>query len=276
MASYSLGKILGFNVRLDASWFIIFFLLIWTFGTGVFPAVLPGRPEWVHLLMGVAAALLFFSSLLGHELSHSVVARAKGIPVRGITLFIFGGIAMTEREAETPGDEFQIAGAGPLASILISVLFFAVAFGLRRIDAPAAFGVVSIYLGELNLLLALFNLLPGFPLDGGRLFRAVVWKTTGSLERATRWAAAAGAGLGYLLMALGVFEALGGAMLNGLWLVFIGWFLRNAARAGAPTRRPVAGAGGEPFERRGPPGPADPEPRQDRQDPPLGREVGRQ
>lgn len=229
MGDFRLGSILGFEIRIDFSWFVIFFLILWSFAGGVFPAQYPEQSPRTYWLMGGVGALLFFASLLAHELSHSLVARAKGIPVEGITLFIFGGMARTRLEAEDPGDEFAIAAVGPLSSLVIAGLFGAVWWiGSRAGWSPAVTGVAG-YLGFLNVLLAVFNLLPGFPLDGGRLFRSLVWKLTGDLTRATRWATTGGKALGYALMGLGALQLLAGAALGGLWLLFIGWFLRNAA-----------------------------------------------
>jgi CBS domain-containing protein len=159
------------------------------------------------------------------------VARTKDIPVEGITLFIFGGMAHTRMEAEEPGDELAIAGAGPLASVVIAGLFAGIAWMGHRSAWPTLLLAPAEYLAWINLILAGFNLLPGFPLDGGRLFRAVAWKVTGDVTRATRWASAGGRILGWLLIGLGAIQALGGAAVGGLWLVFIGWFLRTAAQA---------------------------------------------
>ena len=229
MNGLRLGSVLGFEIRVDYSWFIIFFLILWSFSAGVFPQAVPGLAPASYLAMGAAGALLFFASLLAHELSHSVVARSKGVPVEGITLFIFGGMAHTRREAETPGDELLIAGVGPLASLVLGVLFAAIWWVGTMLALPAPIPAVARYLAFVNVILALFNLLPGFPLDGGRVFRALAWRATGDRAKATRWASAGGQWLGYGLMALGILQVLGGAVLGGLWLVFIGWFLRTAA-----------------------------------------------
>lgn len=229
MGDFRLGSVFGFEIRIDFSWFIIFFLIMWTFTVAVFPTNFPGLSRGAYLGMGVAGTLLFFASLLAHELSHSLVARRKGIPVEGITLFIFGGMARTRMEAEEPGDEFYIAVVGPVSSIVIGLLFGLVWWlGTRAGWAPAITGV-ALYLGFLNIVLAVFNLLPGFPLDGGRLFRSLVWKITGDVTRATRVASTGGKWLGYALVALGVLQIFAGGLVGGLWLVFIGWFLRNAA-----------------------------------------------
>jgi Zn-dependent protease len=228
---FSLGRMLGFPISADYSWLILFFLILWSFTMGVFPAGAPGLSFASYLVMGLAGTVLFFVSLVVHELAHAVVARVKGIEVEGITLFVFGGLARTRSESTTPGDEFQIAGVGPLASFAMAALFWSIGWAAASGGAGPAVEVVATYLAALNLALGVFNLLPGFPLDGGRLLRAVVWKATGDMTRATRVAARAGQGLGWLLIGFGVLLALGGQLVSGLWLVFIGWFLGNAARA---------------------------------------------
>lgn len=226
-----LVRIAGFEISLDYSWFIIFFLILWTFTTVVFPHQYPEFGRGTYIAMGVVGTLLFFASLLLHELSHSLVARAKGVPVEGITLFVFGGMARTRSEARSPGDEFRIAGVGPLASLVLAALFWSVGrLCLRMGWSEAVFGVAS-YLAMLNLALALFNLLPGFPLDGGRLFRAVLWRATDNLRRATRIATTGGRWIGYGIIALGLLQLFGGGLIGGLWFIFIGWFLAGAADA---------------------------------------------
>ena len=236
MSGFRVAKILGFEVRVDYSWFIIFGLILWSFTSGVFPSRAPGLEPWAYALMGGIGALLFFVSLLLHELAHSVVAQARGIPVAGITLFLFGGMAHTTKEAESPGDEFLIAVVGPLASFLIAAALGGLVWiGLRSGWHPAVL-IVGEYLAALNFALAVFNLLPGFPLDGGRLLRAVVWKVTGDVTRATRVASAAGRLLGYALIAFGIWIGIGGDIFGGVWLAFIGWFLRNAAVASLQQR----------------------------------------
>jgi Zn-dependent protease/CBS domain-containing protein len=229
LRGFRIGSVLGFEIRLDASWFIIFFLVLWTLSAGVFPAVAPGQSTAAHLVMGAAGTLLFFASLLLHEISHSLVARSKGIPMRGITLFLFGGLAHTSREPDTAADELQIAGIGPVVSLLLGVLFLGLAALGRGWGWSPAVHEVSQYLGFINVALAVFNMLPGYPLDGGRIFRALSWKLTGDLAKATRWATTGGRWIGLLLIVLGILDALAGALLGGLWLVFIGFFLRGAA-----------------------------------------------
>lgn len=219
-------------MNLDYSWFIIFFLVLGTFAGAVFPAHAPELGRTAHLLMGLAGAILFWVSLLIHELAHAFAARARGVGVEGITLFIFGGMARTTREASRPVDEFVIAVVGPLASLALAVVGYGVGLAGPGLGIHDSVTIVAEYLGFLNLLLAVFNLFPGFPLDGGRILRAALWKATGSLRRATRIAALAGRFLGWGIIGLGIWSLLvGGGVIGGLWLIFIGWFLTHAARS---------------------------------------------
>ncbi len=229
MGGFRLGRIFGLEIRIDASWLIIFFLVLWSFTAGVFPQRYPGLSSLNYAAMGWVGTILFFVSILLHEMAHSVVARARGIPVEGITLFVFGGIAHAGREFDNAFDEFVIAAAGPVSSFLIAGAFSGVAALGASLGWSVAITGVASYLGLLNLVLAVFNLLPGFPLDGGRLLRAAVWKYTGDMTRATRIAATGGKGLGYFLMALGFGQLLAGALVSGMWMVFIGWFVRLTA-----------------------------------------------
>jgi len=231
VGGFRLGSVLGFEIRIDYSWFVIAFLILWSLAAGVFPTRVPGLERPAYLLMGAVGMVLFFASLVAHELSHSLVARRRGVEVAGITLFVFGGMAHTTGEAETPDDELAIAGVGPLCSLALAMSFWAVGWIGSRGGWPEPVVVLAEYLALLNLILAVFNLLPGFPLDGGRLFRALVWKRTGDLTVATRRATQGGKALGYGLMGLGALQALLGGFVGGLWLVFIGWFLRTAATA---------------------------------------------
>jgi Zn-dependent protease/CBS domain-containing protein len=229
MTGFRLGSVLGFEIRIDLSWFLIFFLVFWSLSVGVFPQRFPELPRATQLAMGLVGTLLFFGSLLTHELSHALVSRSKGIPIEGITLFIFGGMAMTRREPDSPKDELLIAGVGPLTSLALAGLFAVAGWAAAAAGlGPQVWGVTG-YLAFINLVLAIFNLAPGFPLDGGRVFRAITWWVTGDRSKATRWAVEGGRWLGLVLMVLGGVEALTGAALSGLWLVFIGWFLRNLA-----------------------------------------------
>ena len=230
MQGFRLGSILGFEVRIDSSWFVIFFLILWTLSAGAFPTQFRELSSWTHFVMGTAGTVLFFVSLLLHELAHSLAARSKGISVKGITLFIFGGIAQISSEAKTPGDEFQIAVVGPLTSFAIA-LACSLTVWLGEVSnwSVAVTGVFG-YLAFINFALGIFNLLPGFPLDGGRVFRAIVWKCTGNLTRATEIASSSGKALGFVILILGVLLLFRGLIFNGLWLVLIGLFLQNAAR----------------------------------------------
>ncbi len=228
----SLGRIAGVEIRLDYSWFILLFVILGSLAGALFPAFAPEVSRMGHLAMGVVGAFLFFASLLLHELGHAVTARARGIEVEGITLFIFGGMARTRREADGPGDEFLVAVMGPVVSFALAAGFYLVgAVGMRQGLGPEI-TVTAETLGYLNLLLAIFNLLPGFPLDGGRILRALLWKVTGSLRKATQAAAAAGRVLGWAIILIGIWSLLSaGEFVAGLWLVFIGWFLTQTARA---------------------------------------------
>ncbi len=229
MQGFRLGSIFGFEIRVDLSWFLIFFLILWSLTKNLFPANYPELSETTYLLMGAVGTLLFFASLVAHELAHSLVAKAKGIPVEGITLFVFGGISRTRMDAETPGDEFQIAVVGPLVSLILAGLFALIWWFSHRTGWTSVVTGVARYLASINLLLAIFNLLPGFPLDGGRLFRSLVWKITGDLKKATRIASWGGQFFAYVIMTLGLVQLFGGNLLGGWWLVLIGWFLANAA-----------------------------------------------
>lgn len=232
----SVGRLAGVEIRLDYSWFILLFLILGSLAGALFPAYAPEVSRLGHLAMGVAGTFLFFASLLLHELGHAVAARFRGMEVEGITLFIFGGMARTRSEPGSPGDEFIVAGMGPLVSFALAAGFYLVAGIGTRWDVGSAVTVTAETLGYLNLLLAVFNLLPGFPLDGGRLLRAALWKVTGSLRRATAAAAGVGRLLGWAIIAIGIWSLLSaGAFIAGLWMVFIGWFLTQAARSAYQT-----------------------------------------
>jgi Zn-dependent protease/CBS domain-containing protein len=233
-SGFRVASIRGFDVRIDPSWFILFVLILWSLSAGTFPAVAPGLASWAYLAMGLVGALLFFVSILLHELAHSVVAQSKGIGIQGITLFAFGGLAHTQEEPRRPEDELVIAGIGPVVSFALGAAFLLLAALGRELGWSSAVHEVAQYLGFINLLLAIFNLLPGYPLDGGRVLRAMVWRQTGDFARATRWATTGGRWLGLGLIALGIAEAiLLGALLGGIWLVLIGTFLRGAAGSAA-------------------------------------------
>jgi len=223
----NLGKIFGIQIRIDYSWFIIFLLITWSLGSHYFPYYYPGWQSLTYWIVALSTCLIFFACVLAHELSHSLVSKAHGTPVRDITLFIFGGVAQIVSEPEKPGKEFLMAFAGPLVSIAIAILFRFVVFVIRSPLHPIS--ALAYWLSRINLILAIFNLVPGFPLDGGRLLRAVVWKITGNFRKATRVASGAGQFVAFLLIFFGMFMFFTGRFFNGIWFVFIGWFLNNAA-----------------------------------------------
>ncbi len=226
--SIPLGRILGIPLGLDYSWFLVFALVTWSLGSSYFPDQYPGWSVGLYWTIGLATSLLFFLSVILHELGHSVIALRNGIPVRSITLFIFGGVAQIGREPGSPGVEFGVAIAGPIVSFTLAGLFGALGW-LGANLAP--FAALASYLAYINGSLALFNLIPGFPLDGGRVFRAIVWKVTHSFRRATEFASSAGHLFAWLFIFLGVWQMFSGNFAGGLWIAFIGWFLQNAATA---------------------------------------------
>ncbi len=222
-----LGRLFGISVILHYSWFIIFALITWALATSYFPST---YPEWslaTHWAVGLATSLLFFSSVLAHELSHSIVAQAAGIPIDSITLFVFGGVSRMTKEPENPGTELRVALAGPVMSLLIGGVFWGIWLVASGFNEPLA--ALAIWLGWINVVLAVFNLIPGFPLDGGRVLRSILWWRRGNLRDATRTAANVGRGIGYLFIFGGIWMIFWGFLLNGLWIAFIGWFLQNAA-----------------------------------------------
>ena len=226
---FTLFKLMGFEVRIDASWIILAALITWSLAVGYFPAYDRGLPTPDYWYMGIAAALLLFLSIVVHEFAHSVVARRNGLPMQGITLFIFGGVAEMGDEPAQPGIEFWMALAGPLTSILIGTI----AYGIYRETAgvwPAPVTAVIHYLGWINWVLAIFNLIPAFPLDGGRVLRSAIWHSTRNLDRATRIASGIGEGFGVLLMALGIISLFFGSFVQAIWWFVLGMFLRGAAQ----------------------------------------------
>lgn len=227
--SIRLGHIFGISIGIHSSWFIVFILVIWSLATGFLPQGYPGWSATAYWAAAAITSLLFFASVLFHELAHSLVAQANGIPVASITLFIFGGVAQIRREAHRPGVEFWMALAGPLSSLVLGALFGIAWLFTRGISGPTM--AIASYLAQVNLLLALFNLIPGFPLDGGRVFRSLVWQWSGNLRLATRMATGTGQIVAFAFIAWGILLVFSGSLLNGLWLAFIGWFMNNAADA---------------------------------------------
>lgn len=226
---FSVGRWFGFEIRIDYSWFLVFFLVVWTFSASEFPRQMPGASQTVYYVAGTSAALLLFLSVLLHELSHATVARSRGLEVESITLFIFGGVAQMGMEARTAADEFLLTAAGPLCSLALGGAFWGIGQAAEAVGAPAPTLLVTNTLAVVNVALAVFNMIPGFPLDGGRIFRSAVWWVTGDATRATRWATRGGQGFGWLLIGLGALSLWQGYALNGMWAMFIGWFLSSAA-----------------------------------------------
>ena len=228
--AWRIFKIFGIEIRIDSSWILIFGLITWALGGNYFPTQYPHWPLWQYWLVGIIASLLLFASVLAHELTHSLVARSRGEEVRSITLFLFGGVAEIAEEPETPAKEFAIALVGPLSSIIIASLFFGLWYVTQGINEPVA--AIARYLAFINAILALFNMVPGFPLDGGRVLRSIVWRVTGNLKRATRIASVTGNVIAFLLIIFGIWQFFRGFFFNGLWIALIGWFIHSAAERG--------------------------------------------
>lgn len=227
MTGIKIGHIYGIEIRLDFSWFIIFTFFSWTLAAFYFPHHYPHWSMQLNWAMGILASLFLFTSVLLHELSHSLVAKKHGEEVKTITLFILGGVAQMAKEPPTPYAEFTMAIAGPLASFALGVLFLGLWWLLRPFSEPLT--ALTKYLAIINFILGTFNLLPGFPMDGGRVLRAIVWKTTGNLRRATHLAAKVGQIVASIFIFFGLFQILAGLWLNGFWFMFIGWFLYQAS-----------------------------------------------
>jgi Zn-dependent protease/CBS domain-containing protein len=244
------GRIFGIEIHVDWSWIFIFLLVSWNLAAGVFPAWHPDWGPGLNWAVAIAAALLFFASILLHELAHSLVAKARGLPVRRITLFLFGGVSNIEREPPSPKTEFLMAIVGPITSIVLGVIFLflgnimAANMAETVTDPVAVFSrldplpTLMLWVGPVNIIVGLFNLVPGFPLDGGRVLRSILWAVTNDLRKATRWASAVGQMFGWLLIVAGIamvfgveVPIFGSGLIGGLWLAFIGWFLNNAAEA---------------------------------------------
>ncbi|WP_168210649.1 site-2 protease family protein [Persicimonas caeni] len=248
--SLSLGRLFGISIKLNWSVLVIFALIVVNLAVGVYPEWHPGWSPLLLWTVSLAAAVVFFLSLLAHELAHSLTAKAYGLPVRSITLFLFGGVSDIQEEPDTPWREIVIAGVGPLMSLVLGILFLWWFNLLMPVDAggvdaqmqaftelgPTA--SVLAWVGPINILLAVFNMIPALPLDGGRVFRAILWKATGDLKKATRWSAAVARLISWTLVGVGVamifgieVPFLGSGFIGGLWLAVIGWFLGRSAMA---------------------------------------------
>lgn len=248
-SSFRLIRIAGIDIGIHYSWAFIFLLLLITLSLNYFPQASPGHLRTGYWASGFIAALMLFISVLIHELAHSLVAKARGIPVHSITLFILGGVSNLEEEPKKPGIEFLMAVIGPVTSLILAVLFWIVFLFTQPhstfadlfrfsgwLPQASLLGAGLLYLALINISLAVFNILPGFPLDGGRVLRAIIWGATGNLVRATNIAATVGRIVGWAFIALGVLWIFGGNLITGIWFGIIGWFLSSAADS---TRREV-------------------------------------
>mgnify|MGYP005839647419 CR=1 FL=1 len=244
-----LFSLFGFEVRLDASWLIIAVLVTWSLAAGLFPYLYPGLPRDTYWTMAVVGALGLFLSIVFHEFSHSLVARRFGMPMKGITLFIFGGVAEMGDEPPTARAEFFMAIAGPVASLMIAAVFFVLYRLGEQAGWQAPVNAVIYYIASINAILAAFNLLPAFPLDGGRILRAILWGSRGDLRWATRVTSTIGAAFAVGLMFIGILQFIGGNLIGGMWLVLIGMFLRNAAQTSYQQLLVRKALEGEPVRR---------------------------
>jgi Zn-dependent protease/CBS domain-containing protein len=227
--SWRIARVGGVEIRIDSSWVVLALLIAYSMYVR-FRFVYPRLEAGPGAALAIAAAILFFGSVLAHELCHALVSRARGIPVQDITLFLFGGATRARVDMRGPTDEFVIAAVGPVSSLVIAGVFWLLSIGVEGVAPRPLSGALG-YLAWVNLVLAVFNLVPGFPLDGGRLLRAAVWRATGSLSRATRVASIAGQAIGWTLVGLGLLSLLRGSLVGGIWFAAIGWFLVQSARA---------------------------------------------
>jgi Zn-dependent protease/CBS domain-containing protein len=227
----SIGKAFGISLKLHYSWFIIFALVTWTLVASYYPTAYPNWSITMKVSAGLITSLLFFASVLLHELMHSLVAVREGIPIQGITLFILGGVSEMTDEPKTAKDEFRMAIAGPAASLVLGGIFWGIWFLMRgsSVISTQFVAAIAYWLGYINLALGVFNLVPGFPLDGGRVFRSLLWWRSGKVNSATRIASNIGRAIGFLFILAGIFLVFTNNWVNGIWLALIGWFLESAA-----------------------------------------------
>jgi Zn-dependent protease len=228
-ARLTLFKLFGFAVRADMSWFIVVVLVITSLSTEAFPRLYAGLTPIVYWLMGIVGAIILFLSIVTHEFAHALIARRYGIPMRGITLFVFGGVAEMDDEPPSAKAELLMSLAGPATSLLLGAVFLAGYAAAVFMNAPLSVAGVVGFIGSTNVMLALFNLIPAFPLDGGRVLRSLLWMRSGNVRRATRRASQTGSALGLILVFGGIVQAFTGNFIGGLWWFLIGMFIRNAA-----------------------------------------------
>jgi Zn-dependent protease len=247
--SIKLFKLLGFQVKVDLSWFFLALLVTWTLAVGYFPFTYAHLSTGTYWIMGAFGTLGLFLSIVLHELGHSIVSRRHGLPMKGITLFIFGGVAEMTDEPPSARSEFLMAVTGPAVSIVLGILSYVVFWAAGQMQWPDIVSGVFRFLGYINLVLAAFNLLPAFPLDGGRVLRSFLWHRKGNLHQATSTASKIGSGFGALLIGIGVVAVLFGYFISGVWWFLIGMFLRNAARSSYVQLEIRDALKGEPIER---------------------------
>jgi len=245
----TLFRLFGFAVHVDLSWIVIAVLITWSLTAGLFPFQYRGLSAGTYWMMGLAGALGLFFSIVFHEMSHSLVARRFGIPMKGITLFIFGGVAEMDDEPPSPRAEFWMAIAGPLSSLFLAAAFYGLYIFGARSGWPAPFNGVVGYLGVINVILAVFNMIPAFPLDGGRVLRSILWGWRNDLRWGTRISSAFGSAFGLFLIFVGVLNALRGNFVGGVWQFLIGMFLRDAARGSYQQLVARQALEGEPVRR---------------------------
>jgi len=225
-----LFSLFGFKVGIDISWLFLAVLITWSLASGLFPYYFEGFSRATYWWMGIAGAAGLFVSIVFHEFSHSLVARHFGLPMKGITLFIFGGVAEMESEPSSPKAEFLMAIAGPISSAVLGAGAYGASLWGASAGWPAPATGVLLYLGWLNFILAAFNLIPAFPLDGGRVLRSILWRVKGNLRWSTHVASTLGSAFGWILVAWGIFNFIGGAFIGGVWYFLIGLFIRNASQ----------------------------------------------
>ena len=226
----TLFRLAGIEIRLDPSWLLLAILITWTLAVGFFPQSYPDLEPGTYWLMGVIAALGLFASIILHELGHALVAQRDGLEIDGITLFVFGGVAEMKAEPASPAKEFRMAIAGPIVSLALAFVCWLVAVAGSTVGAAEPFVGVFAYLALINTILAVFNMVPAFPLDGGRVLRAALWHWQGSLRRATRVTTTLGSGFGILLIVMGLLNVLAGNLIGGIWWFILGLFVRGAAQ----------------------------------------------
>ncbi len=239
-----LFRLMGFEVKVDLSWIVLAVLVAWSLSTGLFPMTVEDLPSRAYWAMGITGAIGLFLSIIAHEFSHSLVARKRGMPMKGITLFIFGGVAEMGEEPPEPKTELMMAAAGPLSSMVIALLFYGLYLLGHGDLISAPVNAVLGYLAMINGLLAVFNLVPAYPLDGGRILRAILWGLKKDIHWATRVSSGIGSAFGFLLIFVGILNLLGGNPIGGMWWILIGMFLNSAARMSYQrlvTRRALEG-----------------------------------